>query len=82
MEAITDYIGHHNPAAAARLVDDILDRTNALLSANPAAGRTGRTDGTREFVLSGTPYIVVYRVRDCVEVLAVIHGARQWPDDF
>ncbi len=82
LEAITDYIAQHNPAAALRLVDDIPDRTNALLSANPMAGRKGRTDGTRELVLSGTPYIVAYRVRDCVEVLAVMHGARQWPDDF
>jgi toxin ParE1/3/4 len=43
----------------------------------------GRIKGTREFVVTDTPFIVAYRVRDDrVEVLAVFHGARLWPDRF
>ncbi|MCA1598486.1 MAG: type II toxin-antitoxin system RelE/ParE family toxin, partial [Chloroflexi bacterium] len=46
-------------------------------------GRTGRVEGTRELVVSRTPYIVAYRVRDDeVIVLAVQHAARLWPARF
>lgn len=54
-----------------------------VLSRHPEIGRQGRAGGTRELVVSRTPYIVAYRVADRrVEVLAVLHGAQQWPDDF
>ena len=43
-------------------------------------GRKGRVKGTREWVLTGTPYIVVYVQRVAgIEVWRVLHGARQWP---
>jgi toxin ParE1/3/4 len=46
-------------------------------------GRPGRVPGTRELVVSDTPFILPYRVRDsAVEILAVFHGARQWPEQF
>ncbi len=43
-------------------------------------GRRGRDPETRELVITDTPYIVGYRVTNRVEVLAVIHGAQDWPD--
>jgi len=43
----------------------------------------GRVPGTRELVVTGTPYIVAYRVRDeTVEILRVFHAARKWPERF
>lgn len=49
----------------------------------PASGRPGRVLGTRELVVSRTPYIVPYRVRgDMVELLLVLHAARKWPSQF
>lgn len=51
--------------------------TRGALADNPLAGRRGRALGTRELVVAGTPYIVVYRTREVVEVLAVVHGARK-----
>jgi toxin ParE1/3/4 len=42
-------------------------------------GRPGRVQGTRERIITGTPYIVVYRVRHEVEILRVLHGAMRWP---
>lgn len=68
LEGIQDYLAERNPAAASRLVNDILDRTDNLLSANPELGRTGRISGTRELVLSDTSYIVAYRVKKAVEI--------------
>jgi toxin ParE1/3/4 len=35
--------------------------------------------GTRELVVSRTPFIVVYAVGDAVELLRILHGAQQWP---
>ena len=44
-------------------------------------GRTGRVAGTRELVIA--PYVIAYRSRKSViEILAIIHGARRWPDSF
>jgi len=74
-----EYIARDNPAAAARVVLRILSAVE-LLKQNPAIGRPGRVAGTRELVVTETPYVVPYRVReDVVEVLRVFHGARRWP---
>jgi toxin ParE1/3/4 len=38
---------------------------------------------TRELVILGTAYVASYRiVGDEIQVLAVLHGARRWPDSF
>jgi toxin ParE1/3/4 len=82
LQAIGDYIAERNPRAARRIVNDVHSRTTALLSQNPFIGRPGEIEGTRELVVSGTPYVVAYRVNDDrVEVLFIQHGARLWPDD-
>lgn len=76
------YIAEENPRAAARMVEKIWKSTR-LLGRHPMAGRPGRVDGTREFVVRGTPFLVAYRVvRNEIEILAVMHGARKWPDEF
>lgn len=43
-------------------------------------GRKGRVPGTSEWVLTGLPYIAVFR-RDGsdVNIYRVLHGAQQWP---
>jgi toxin ParE1/3/4 len=49
----------------------------------PALGRPGRVAGTRELVISGTHYIVAYRLRgDTVELLLAVHAARKWPSQL
>lgn len=82
IEEVQDFIAAENPAAAHRLVDELFERTERLLSHNPHAGRIGRVSGTRELVLSGTAFIVAYRVTTRVEILAVVHSARDWPREF
>ena len=59
-----------------RVVNRVHSATARLLSANPFIGRPGSIEGTRELVISGTPYIVAYRVT-VIEVLFVQHGARE-----
>lgn len=73
-----EYIEIDNPAAAARQIDTIELSANRL-RAFPMMGRMGVRSGTREFPVPGTPYILVYRViDDAVQILAVLHGARNW----
>lgn len=82
LDEIQDYIAARNPAAAYRVTNEIIDRTEQLLAANPEAGRTGRVNATRELVLGGTSYVIAYRISQTIEILAVMHGAQQWPDKF
>ncbi len=80
LKAVRGYIAGHNPSAAADIAQRVSDAVK-MLSDYPAAGRAGRVPNTRELVVSGTPYILPYRVRaETIEVLRVLHGAQQWPE--
>jgi len=80
--AVSEYISQDNPDAAAKTVAAIVRAVEAL-EHFPALGRPGRISGTRELVVSGTPYIVPYRVRgDVVQLIRIFHAARKWPSQF
>jgi toxin ParE1/3/4 len=82
LEDISERIAADNPAAGARMVARIRAAVERL-AASPAIGRPGRVADTRELIISGTPYIVPYRVRDdAVQIITVLHSAQQWPDRF
>ena len=77
------YVTGRDGAKAAALVLGRIDAAVQGLTAFPGRGRKGRVAGTRELVVPRTPFIVAYRLaRDELHVLAVIHGARQWPGSF
>lgn len=80
LESLHSYVAPSSEDAAADLVGRILAGLEAL-ERFPAMGRVGRVAGTREFVVS--PFIVAYRARKkAIEVVAIIHGARRWPEYF
>lgn len=79
VEDIEDYIAQDSPAAAYRVARMLIERAGSNLSKSPYMGRDGRVRGTRELVFADLPYIVVYRITDAVEILAVVHSARNWP---
>lgn len=80
-EAIFDYIEADSPRAAATVDDRIEAQVEGLLR-TPEMGRPGRIPGTRELVISRTPYIAAYRIEsNIVRILRVLHGAQQWPDE-
>jgi toxin ParE1/3/4 len=67
----------------ADLVADRIWKAVALLATARNSGRPGRVPGTRELVVSRTPYILVYRVRRSrVSILRLYRGARRWPARF
>ena len=79
LDAIEAHVAKDNPHAA---IDTVLRVLEAIagLAEHPNIGRPGRVSGTRELVVSSTPYIAIYRVRaNTVWVLRVLHGARRWP---
>ncbi len=82
LHRVRNYIAADRPRAADDIVERLGRAVESLLSyAN--LGRRGRVRGTRELVIVGTPYLVPYRVKKKrIEVLAVLHGARRWPDEF
>lgn len=74
-----NYVAQDNLQAAEGMAQRIQEAVE-YLEKHPALGRSGRLHGTRELVVSGTPLIVVYRVRlDLIQVLRVLHHARKWP---
>ena len=51
-----------------------------LLQLQPRLGRLGRLPGTRELVITGTPYIIPYSIRDGgLVLLGIFHGRQRWP---
>jgi toxin ParE1/3/4 len=81
--ALHGYIATEDPAAAAAIAARIRAAVESLI-AMPNMGRRGRVKGTRELIIAGTPFIVAYTVLrgQVVEILAVIHGAREWPSEL
>ena len=71
------YLMQHSQMAALKLAET-LERQLNVLSQHPYLGRPGRVLSTRELVISGTPYIAVYRVNATagrIEILHFLHGA-------
>lgn len=82
LRKIFTYIAEENPHAASRLLTEI-KQSAVLLQNNPELGRIGRVDGTRELIVVGTQYLLPYRLKEQqIQILAVFHGARLWPDSF
>jgi toxin ParE1/3/4 len=79
LDAIAQYILERNPAASKR-VGDRIRRTAELLSEFPLIGHPGILPGTREFVVPGLPYIIIYRVdpgeERAVVIVGIHHGAQ------
>ncbi len=72
------WIGKDNPSAARAVLEKIL-RTIEHLHAFPRLARPGRARGTYERVVPGTPYLIVFELRQnpaVIIIVAVAHGAR------
>jgi toxin ParE1/3/4 len=77
-DAIMDYIAQSNLAAAVEL-DLLFEAKAENVRKRPTLYKPGRVKETREIVVRPT-YVMIYRYsNDLVEVLRVLHTARQWP---
>ena len=78
LERIHTWIVQDRPSAANSVISRILDAAERL-ALFPKMGRLGAVAGTREWVVHGLPYIIVYQVDDVLDelsVAAVFHAAR------
>jgi toxin ParE1/3/4 len=80
LEKIEAHIAQDNsPLVAIDVVMNIIESTHLVLSEHPRAGRQGRVKNTRELVINGLPFIVIYREQvtdNCIEILRVLHEAQ------
>ena len=77
---IRTYIAEQNPQSASKIAQRIDQAVNHLAQM-PHMGRSGRVFGTRELVISGTPFLAVYRLHNHrIEILRILHGRQPFPD--
>ena len=82
LHELVRYIARDSPRNA-RLVRDRIKEAILQLRLQPASGRPGRVDGTRELVIPHTGYIAPYRITNgTLDIIAFIHDTQQWPDDL
>jgi toxin ParE1/3/4 len=81
LDEVWTYIALDNIDAADRTADRLrlaVDR----LSHYPAIGRRGTLTGTRELVVAGLPYVLIYRaIGQQIQILHVYHISRKWPPE-
>lgn len=74
------YIALENEAASRRVAFRILTAIDHL--GDQPTGRPGRVKGTYEKVVQKTSYIIAYSLTaTSVNIVRIIHAARDWPDD-
>jgi addiction module RelE/StbE family toxin len=77
--AAGEYIAQENPKAAQQMAARVKEAADYLRD-HPNLGRPGRLSDTKELVVSGTPFIVVYWIRKgAVQILRLLHHAQRWP---
>jgi len=80
LDDLFSFVAQDSLAMAEKEVERVIKEV-AHLQFHPAMGRPGRVPETREFVI--LPYIVAYRVKGTtVQILRVLHSAREWPDSI
>lgn len=78
LESAQGYYEQHNPLAAEALARRI-DSAVRQLCEQPLTGRAGLREGTREWVVQRTPYVLVYRAADGVlQILHVWCAGQDW----
>jgi toxin ParE1/3/4 len=76
---VREFIRQENPTAAAK-VGERLENAATSLARFPLYGRAGKVPGTRELVIAGLPYVLIYQVTgDTVTILRVLHDKQKWP---
>ncbi|MEB2847092.1 type II toxin-antitoxin system RelE/ParE family toxin [Rhizobiales bacterium RZME27] len=78
LETIGTYIARENPAAAATVIFRIVGAVSTL-SWHSKLGRLMPDGTTRKLTIAGTSYVAFYRINGRIEILAILHTSRRWP---
>lgn len=83
LDQVRDYIALSNGENVAVQVAVRVVTSVQRLTTFPMSGRAGRVRGTRELVISNSPFIVAYSIEnERIVILAIYHGAQKWPEAF
>jgi addiction module RelE/StbE family toxin len=78
LEKILRYLEENRPRAAQPTVRRLYEAIRRLRK-SPRMGRIGHIPGIRELILSGLPYIVLFRpTAELVEIVRIYHSAQNW----
>ena len=70
-------------SATKRKLASTVEKAIGQIATFPRSARIGRSDETRELVLRGFPYVLVYRVTsERLTILTIRSSARRWPASF
>ena len=76
IEAIVQNINQQDSIDSARRILALLKVQLNSLADFPDSGRVGGCEGTREIVMTGLPYIIIYEIsKSVVIILRVLYGA-------
>jgi toxin ParE1/3/4 len=80
LRAIREWIALDNELAAERVIARIR-QTVMMFEQFPLLGHEGEVPDTREFKVTGLPYLIVYCIASAtdLDILTVIHSARKYP---
>jgi len=74
-----EFLLRHNPSLGIE-TGDAIAATVARLAADPDLSRIGRVARTREYLVPGTPFLLVYRIEDdAIVILRLLHNRRRFP---
>lgn len=80
LDSIYKYISEDNEVLAKKIITHVVNTVETTVKNFPRIGRAGNVFGTREYVISEYPYVVVYTVKNsCLQVLKIIHASMQYP---
>jgi toxin ParE1/3/4 len=80
LQSLRSYIERDKPQAAKKFVLRIISIVETDLVLQPGMGRPGRKTGTKELIITGSPYFIAYRIKgNRLEIIRVLHGAMKWP---
>jgi toxin ParE1/3/4 len=82
LRSIFDWIAVDDDRAAERVLSRIRQAVT-MFEQFPYLGHPGDVAGTREFTVTGLPYMIVYAVpsETDVDILTVIHNSRLYPPE-
>jgi toxin ParE1/3/4 len=81
LDQVHDYIALSNSEDTAAQITMHIAISIQQLATFPMSGRLGRVPGTRELVISNSPFVVAYSLeKERIVILAIYHGAQQWPE--
>jgi toxin ParE1/3/4 len=81
LQHVHEYIAEESIQAAGEMVSRIHQAVTLNLKEHPRMGKEGRVTGTRELILAGTPYLLVYVLEGSeIQIVTVLHSSRRWPE--